>query len=146
MSGQEKGAESSPRMMASAGKSRLQLPRWMRAHEVRIVGVVFVVAVILTFATPYFLNSDNLTAVAIGFATDAIIAIAMTVVLITGGFDLSVGSVLALGGMVVGLLIHSGWNMWAAMFAALLAGMAIGTLNGLVITGIKVNPSSPHLE
>ena len=140
MSRQQEGAESSPGMKLSTGKSQLQLPRWMRAHELRIVGVVFVVAVILTVATPYFLNSDNLTAVAIGFATDAIIAIAMTVVLVTGGFDLSVGSVLALGGMVVGLLIHSGWNMWTAMFVALLAGMAIGTLNGLVITGIKVNP------
>ena len=79
-----------------------RLPHWLRAREMRILAIVIVVAAILTLTTPYFMNSSNLTAVTIGFATDAIIAIGMTIVLITGGFDLSVGSVLALSGVVVG--------------------------------------------
>jgi ribose transport system permease protein len=117
-----------------------RLPRWLRAHEIRILGVNLLVGVLLTFATPHFLNADNMTAVAIGFATDAIIAIAMTMILITGGFDLSVGAVLALGGMIAGICLHSGWNMWAAILCALLSGALIGAVNGLIITRIRVNP------
>jgi ribose transport system permease protein len=116
------------------------LPRWMRAHEIRILGVNVVVGILLTLATPHFLNADNLTAVAIGFATDAIIAVAMTMILITGGFDLSVGAVLALGGMIAGICLHAGWNMWTAIACALVSGALIGAANGLIITRIKVNP------
>ena len=129
------------RQAADTNVSRqFQLPRWLRAHEIRIVGIVLVVGIVLTLSTPYFLNSSNLVAVAIGFATDAIIAIAMTIVLITGGFDLSVGSVLALGGMIVAILLHAGWSMWAAMACGLLAGAFVGALNGLIITRVGVNP------
>jgi ribose transport system permease protein len=117
-----------------------RLPRWLRAREMRILAIVVAVAAILTLATPYFMNPSNLTAVTIGFATDAIIAIAMTIVLITGGFDLSVGSVLALSGVVVGLLLHNGWNMWPAMAVALAVGALVGAINGTIITRIKVNP------
>jgi len=124
----------------SLGTARPQLPRWLRAHEIRIVGIIVVVAVALTLSTPYFLNSSNLVAVAIGFATDAIIAVAMTIVLITGGFDLSVGSVLALGGMVVAILLHAGWSMWPAMACGLLTGALVGGANGLIITRIRLNP------
>lgn len=117
-----------------------RLPRWLRAHEIRILGVNLVVAILLTIATPHFLNVDNITAIAIGFATDAIIAIAMTMILITGGFDLSVGAVLALGGMIAGICLHAGWSMWAAIACALLSGALVGATNGLIITRIKVNP------
>jgi ribose transport system permease protein len=125
---------------AARSGSGVRLPRWLRAREMRILAIVVVVAAVLTLATPHFMNPSNLTAVAIGFATDAIIAIAMTIVLITGGFDLSVGSVLALAGVVVGLLLHSGWNMWPAMVVALAVGALVGATNGTIITRVKVNP------
>ena len=124
-----------------AGSSRFSgLPRWMRAHEIQILCVNLVVGFLLTLASPYFLNADNLTAVAIGFATDAIIAVAMTMILITGGFDLSVGAVLAFGGMVAALCLQAGWNMWVSILCALASGALIGAVNGLIITRIKVNP------
>jgi ribose transport system permease protein len=112
----------------------------MRAREMRIVGILIVVAVVLSLSTPHFLNPSNLSAVAIGFATDAMIAVAMTIVLITGGFDLSVGSVLALGGVIVGQLLHAGWPVLPAIVVALACGAFVGAINGLIITRIKVNP------
>lgn len=116
------------------------LRRLVAARELRILGIVLLVSVLLYLTTPYFLTSSNLTAVTIGFVTDALIAIAMTIVLISGGFDLSVGSVLALAGVVVALLLQRGTNLVAAIVATLLVGAVIGSINGLIITKIKVNP------
>ena len=118
----------------------LPLFRFLRAREMRIVAVVLAVSLALSGATPHFLNSSNLTAVAIGFATDAIIAIAMTIVLVSGGFDLSVGSTLALAGVVVAKLLHSGASIGIAIPATLAVAALVGAVNGLIITRFKVNP------
>lgn len=87
-----------------------------------------------------FLTVANLSAVAIGLVTDGVIAIAMTMVLITGGFDLSVGSVLALGGMIVANLLHGGMGLAPAILITLAATGFVGLINGLIIAKIGVNP------
>ena len=78
----------------------------LRARETRILALVLLAGLALLFSTPHFATYPNLMAVAIGLTSDAVIAVAMTVVLITGGFDLSVGSVLALSGVVAGQILH----------------------------------------
>jgi len=134
----EAGAES-PHEVSRGGRLVISLRRLIAAREMRIFAVVLALAFLLRATTPYFLTSSNISAVAIGFATDAIIAIGMTIVLIGGGFDLSVGSVLALAGVVVARLLHSGVNMWLAMLGALAVGAIVGAINGLIITKVKVN-------
>ncbi len=109
-------------------------------QEMRILAVVAAVGVLLSLTTPAFLTEGNLTAVAIGSATDSIIAIAMTIVLIGGGFDLSVGAVLALSGIVLALLIQDGLATAPAIAATLFLGIVIGTVNGVIITKVRVNP------
>ena len=79
-------------------------------------------------------------AVAIGLTSDAVIAAAMTAVLVTGGFDLSVGAVLALAGVVAGGRLHAGWGVAPAVATALSLGAAIGAANGLIITKVGINP------
>lgn len=109
-------------------------------QEIRILAVVVAVGVLLSLTTRAFLTEANVTAVAIGSATDAIIAIAMTIVLIGGGFDLSVGAVLALSGIVLALLIQAGLSTPLAVAATLALGAIIGTVNGVIITKVRVNP------
>ena len=64
----------------------------------------------------------------------------MTFVIITGGFDLSVGSTLALGGYVASVAILNGYDAPVAIALGVLSGAAVGLVNGLIITKIKVNP------
>jgi ribose/xylose/arabinose/galactoside ABC-type transport system permease subunit/ABC-type sugar transport system substrate-binding protein len=110
---------------------------------------VILLAVICTagafyFAQPgegnRFLSLSNLEAVLMGMSLDGLIAIGMTFVIITGGFDLSVGSTFAFGGLIVGVLLQSGVSTPVAFIAAILSGALVGIFNGFFITKVKVNP------
>jgi len=91
-------------------------------------------------ASNRFLTPDNLKAILTGLAPDGLIAIGMTLVIITGGFDLSVGSTLALGGYVASVALLNGYDTTVAVALGVLSGAAVGLVNGLIITKIKVNP------
>jgi ribose/xylose/arabinose/galactoside ABC-type transport system permease subunit/ABC-type sugar transport system substrate-binding protein len=110
---------------------------------------VILLAVIFTagafyFAQPgegnRFLSLSNLEAVLMGMSLDGLIAIGMTFVIITGGFDLSVGSTFAFGGLIVGVLLQNGVSTPVAFIAAILSGALVGVFNGFFITKVKVNP------
>ena len=74
------------------------------------------------------------------FAFVAIIAIGMTAVIITGGIDLSVGAVLVLSGMVIGMTMNAGMSIWLAVPLALGASLAVGAINGVLIAYVGVPP------
>jgi ribose transport system permease protein len=74
------------------------------------------------------------------FAFVAIIAIGMTAVIISGGIDLSVGAVLVLSGMVVGMAMHGGMSIWLAIPLALGASLLVGAINGVLIAYVGVPP------
>ena len=83
--------------------------------------------------TQNFLTARALGTVANRIPTLAVVAAGMTLVLIIGGIDLSVGSVLGLAGSVLGVaMVNWGWPMWAASLLCLAVGLAAGMLNGLV--------------
>lgn len=109
-------------------------------REVGILLVVLAASAILMATTKSFATSSNMSAVAIGLVADGIIAIGMTLVLITGGFDLSVGSVLAMAGMIVATLMHGGMGMGFAIVITLISAGVVGLVNGLFISKVKVNP------
>ncbi len=98
---------------------------------------VFVAAILaclaLTFLTDAFSSQRNLFNVARNFAFVAIIAIGMTAVIASGGIDLSVGSTVVLSAMVVSVLMEGGTGFWLAAVAAILAALAVGLVNGLLI-------------
>jgi ribose transport system permease protein len=114
--------------------------RRINIRDVSILIVVLVVSAVLAVTTSSFLTTANFSAVAIGLVTDGVIAIAMTMVLITGGFDLSVGSVLALSGMIVAGLLHGGMSIPPAVLITLAASALVGLINGLIISKVGVNP------
>ena len=89
--------------------------------------------------TQNFLTARTLGTVANRIPTLAVVAAGMTLVLIIGGIDLSVGSVLGLAGSVLGVaMVNWGWPMWAASLLCLGVGLAAGMLNGLVSVRLGV--------
>jgi len=95
--------------------------------------------IILSIASPNFLTSTNLSSVVRQTAVINIMALGMTVIIIAGGIDLSVGSILALAGLLGAMTMEKygiGWGMAAGM----LIGMLCGFANGLMITSLRISP------
>jgi ribose transport system permease protein len=109
-----------------------------------VLGLVLVGAIGLSATTPAFATRANLTAVALGMSLDAIVAVGMTILIVSGGFDLSVGAVMALAGAVAALVATVSGDRGLAALAALVAGLgtgaAVGAVNGGVIARLDVNP------
>jgi len=114
---------------------------WLASHQTFWVSVAAVVAfVVLAFASDVFATQQNLFNVTRNFAFVAIIAIGMTAVIVTGGIDLSVGAVLVLSGMVIGMTMSEGASIWVAVPLALGAALLVGLINGFMIAYVGVPP------
>ena len=108
------------------------------------------VTVFFSIAAPNFLSAGNLILVSKHVALNAFLAMGMTFVIITGGIDLSVGSIVGLCGMVAGFLVLNGvdlqigytvyFNVAEIVVITLLVGILIGALNGFLITKLNVAP------
>lgn len=99
-------------------------------------GAVYLLAlmsIVLTVATPGFFSVANLTNVALQVAVLIIVALGMTLVILTEGIDLSLGPVLGLCGVVMALMVVAGWPLFLAIGAAVLIGAAFGTVNGALV-------------
>jgi ribose transport system permease protein len=96
--------------------------------------------VVLWILTPHFLTVSNLLNVAQQATIIAIIAVGMTFVIITGGIDLSVGSVLAFAGVVMANALQSGLPLPLALLIGLGVGLLCGVINGLLITVGRLPP------
>ncbi len=120
------------------------LKRILKIRELVIFICVMVTALVFYVIQPgdtnRFLTPENLEAILTGIAPDGLIAIGMTFVIITGGFDLSVGSTLALGGYVASVALLNGYGAASAVALGVLSGAVVGLVNGLIITKVKVNP------
>src|SRR6476646_2580408 len=105
-------------------------------------GLLFVVITfaILTGSPEKYLSPFNIRVVLSQTVIVAVGAIGMTMIIISGGIDLSVGSTIALSGVVTALGIHSGLAPSVALVSGILIGGFVGLINGLVITRLKVVP------
>ncbi len=102
----------------------------------QVPGAVYLLAlmsIVLTVVTPGFFTVANLTNVALQVAVLIIVALGMTLVILTEGIDLSLGPVLGLCGVVMALMVVSGWPLFMAIGAAVLIGAAFGTVNGALV-------------
>lgn len=115
--------------------------RIMEQRELTIFLVVLVVGAGLKVASPNFLSQANLTALVLGLSFNAIAAVGMTVLLISGGFDLSIGASLALAGAVAGMsMMKWGASPVVGILLGLIMGALVGLANGLIIAKVGVNP------
>ena len=98
-----------------------------------VIGLVGL-CVLLTILTPHFLTVSNLLNITQQTAINALIAVGMTFVILSGGIDLSVGSIVALSGVVLGGALQTGLPLPGAIVLSLATGAACGIFNGLLIT------------
>jgi len=89
---------------------------------------------VLWALTPYFLTVSNLLNVAEQTSINAIVAVGMTYVILSGGIDLSVGSIVAVSGVVLGIALRDGQPLPLALIAGLLVGAVCGLTNGLLVS------------
>jgi ribose transport system permease protein len=95
-------------------------------------------AVTLSLATDTFATGQNLFNVTRNFAFVGIVALGMTVVIISGGIDLSVGSVVCLGAMVQAIVMNAGYGFWTGLGASLAASLLVGFVNGALIAWLRM--------
>lgn len=109
------------------------------------------VVVVFTILSPEFLTTGNLTILLKQVSINAILAVGMTLVILTAGIDLSVGSIAGFTGMVAGYLLTKGlvlaplgvavfFPAWLVVIISLAAGSLFGVLNGALISGLRVPP------
>lgn len=105
-----------------------------------LVSVNVIIMVALSFLSRTFLTYGNITAVMMRMSELAMLAVAETIVLISGGFDLSVGATMALSGAVTGTLYVAGVPFPLALAAGLASGVAVGALNAFLVVALRLQP------
>ncbi|MDP3001149.1 MAG: ABC transporter permease [Bryobacterales bacterium] len=96
--------------------------------------------VALSIASPHFLTNTNLSSVVRQTAVINIMALGMTLIIIAGGIDLSVGAILAFGGLMGTMAMERGYPIPAGIFIGAFAGMLWGVVNGFLATRLNINP------
>ena len=116
------------------------LQAFIDIRELTLLVLIAAIIIVMANINPYFFSVANFRAVAVGMAPTAIIVIGMAILLASGGFDLSVGSVMALSSTVVAMLLLTGMPIPVAVGLGLVLGVIAGVLNGLLVTGLGINP------
>lgn len=101
------------------------------------IGLV-ILCLVISFITPRFLTVSNILNILTQVSVNAIIAIGMCFVILTGGIDLSVGSIVAIAGAVAAALVSKGVNVGLAVVITLVIGAVIGLINGITIAKGKI--------
>lgn len=116
------------------------LPEGTSLHKLSAIATLVFLIIAFSFTSPAFLTVNNGLTVLLQTSVIGLLAIGMTMVIITGGIDLSVGSILALAGVVAGLTIKLGLPVIPAMMLGVLTGATCGFVNGLVISKMRITP------
>lgn len=139
------------RRTAVASAPKLQLFLAAQLFRLRALIALFVLSGVFAALSPSFLTSANLTILVEHVAINAILGVGMTFVILSGGIDLSVGSIAGLAGIVAGGLIHQGLilrtfgvvvypHTWLVIAVALLGGAVVGVFNGVLIAYAGIAP------
>jgi ribose transport system permease protein len=104
-------------------------------------GALIVMMVVFSIASPDFLQFDNIIGILLATAVNGVLALGVTFVIIAGGIDLSIGTVMTLSAVMTGVVVTN-WEMPISLGVAggLATGMAAGFVNGVVIAKLKVPP------
>jgi ribose transport system permease protein len=129
-------------MTASSSTPQLRdrLRRIVDMREFMIFYIIVLGVIGMAFAEPRFLSAQSLSSILLALSDQSIILIGMTILLVSGGFDLSVGSVVALSGAVTAIWLNQGMPVPLAICCGLGVGMLIGLINGIIIAEVGINP------
>ena len=105
-----------------------------------LVFIIIAIIVVMRFVSPVFMTSKNIINIVRQISINGIIAVGMTFVILTGGIDLSVGSVVAITSVIVGSMLQGGSNWLVACIVALLISLVFGAFNGFMIAYVGFQP------
>lgn len=108
-------------------------------RESNIILIIILVSLAMSFLSDSFMTWSNIKAIMMSFATDGIVVIGMTIILILGGMDLSVGAVMCLAMVVAGKLFLSGVNPWLASLVGIAIAAGVGALIGWFVTKVRLS-------
>ena len=115
--------------------------RLIGAQSVWVAVALAIICAVMSYLQPAsFATPENFYNITRNFSFIGIMALGMTVVIATGGIDLSVGSVMGLTAVCCGLTLEAGYPWWAAVIIGLFAGFATGLINGLVVAYVGLSP------
>ncbi|RWM28984.1 ABC transporter permease [Mesorhizobium sp.] len=123
-----------------AQKQHSFLSRMLSSQTFWVVIAVILACLFLSVATDAFATQKNLYNITRNITFVAIVALGMTFVIITGGIDLSVGSVLCLCSMVLAVTMHAGYSIEVGILATIVTALAIGAFNGMLIAYLDFPP------
>ncbi len=116
------------------------LPDAAKLHRLSALATLFLLVIGFALASPAFFSVNNGLTILLQTSVIGLLGIGMTMVIITGGIDLSVGSVLALSGVASGMAIKAGVPVAPGMAFGVLVGAACGAVNGLIVTKMRIPP------
>jgi len=116
------------------------LRRILEVRELVLVFIILFGGAVMGLISPIFLNVSNLKAIFLGLSVEAIIAAGMTILLVSGGLDMSVGSTMAFSGVIACMGIKAGVPVALAVLLGIASGSLIGLINGLIIARWRINP------
>jgi rhamnose transport system permease protein len=108
--------------------------RTTHTREVSVAGAIAALALVLAVVAPGYFSPGNLSDLFLSNLPVLLIALGMTLVIVTGEIDISVGSMFAICGVIAGILAKSGWPVWLACAAACVVGAGLGSLNGALVS------------
>jgi ribose/xylose/arabinose/galactoside ABC-type transport system permease subunit len=107
--------------------------------EATILVAFVVLAIFLSATTPGFASTTNGLSILLATSLIAVVAVGETFVVVTGGIDLSIGSIVALTGIITGLALHAGLPVPLAVLLAMVFGGVIGLFNGVAVAYFGMN-------
>ena len=111
------------------------------ALPIRVIALTATIVVMLllfNYQSPYFLTIDNIANIASQLPEVGLISLSLTFIIISGGMDLSAGSIVGLAGAALGLSYLAGLNIWLSVVVAIVVGTACGWLNGFLIARLRM--------
>jgi ribose transport system permease protein len=111
----------------------------LRQQAFWVTIALIIMCAVMAHVSDVFFTEDNFFNIARNFSFIGIIALGMTAVIVTGGIDLSVGSIVGVSAIVTSLVLHAGYSWWAGTLAGLAAGLSCGLVNGLLVAYVRLS-------
>ena len=116
------------------------------SNNIIVLAALIIMCVILAIVSPYFATKKNLINIVLQASINATLACGMTFVILTGGIDLSVGSIVAFSGIILGAMLKANFSLGVAVILCILLGGICGLINCLLVTAVNLPPFISTLE